>query len=65
MFPDHWSMFLVAVATVLSLAWSAARLRTTMRQETHATQQFLRDALQPLQESNERIALMVRELHNR
>lgn len=58
---DHWILALLSFVTVIYLAWSAGRLRATMAQDREAILQ----ALRPIQEANERIALMVRELHNR
>lgn len=59
MAPDHLFMLTITVATVIYLAWSAARLRTHMDQDRDA----ILAALRPLQDSSERIAQMVRDLH--
>ena len=61
MTPDHVFMLIVDAATVIYLAWSAGRLRAGMQHNHDATLVVL----QTIQDSNERIALMVRELHNR
>lgn len=58
---EHWLLALLSFVTLLYVAWSAGRLRAGMQHDRAAILQ----ALQPLQESSERIAQMVRELHNR
>lgn len=65
---SHLFMLIVDVATVIYLAWSAGRLRAGMHQNHDATLvalQTFQASLERIEASAERIAQMVRELHNR